>query len=72
MSKINETTKTEYNEFLDDFLYQYNPKAWNSPSKALCLFDISIEYLFPDEVDDDEDELGKIFDVKYLTWIKKV
>ena len=72
MTKIDEEMKTEFGEFLDEYLTRYNLPAYRSPTARMELFDISVEYCFPDWVDDEEDELGQIFDRKYADMTKDV
>jgi hypothetical protein len=70
--KMDEEMKTEFGEFLDEYLTRYNLPAYRSNTAIMELFDTSVEYCFPDEVDDEEDELGKIFDMKYAEMTKEV
>lgn len=70
--KMNEEMKTEFGEFLDEYLTRYNLPAFRRPTKRMELFDIAVEYCFTDWVDDEEDELGKIFDEKYAEMTKEV
>ena len=69
---MDEEIKTEFGEFLDEFLTRYNLPAYRRPPERMELFDTSVWYFFPDEVDDEEDELGKIFDRKYADMTKEV
>jgi len=83
MTKIDEEMKTEFGEFLDEYLTCYNLPAYRSPTARMELFDISVEYCFPDGLYDEEqgcviwesdlitDELGKIFDTKYAEMNKE-
>jgi hypothetical protein len=84
MMKIDEEMKTEFGEFLDEYLTRYNLPAYRRPTARMELFDISVEYCFPDGLYDEEegcvlwesdtitDELGKIFDTKYAEMTKEV
>ena len=72
MMKIDEEMKTEFGEFLDEYLTRYNLPAYRRPTARMELFDTSVEYCFPCWVDDEEDELGQIFDTKYAEMTKEV
>ena len=68
---MNEKMKSEFGEFLDEFLTRYNLPAYRSPTARMELFDISVWYCFSGWVDDEEDELGKVFDKKYAEMNKE-
>jgi hypothetical protein len=86
MTKIDEEMKTEFGEFLDEYLTRYNLPAYRSPTARMGLFDICRDKCFPTEVigiddegwgiwsggiQDEEDELGQIFDTKYAKMNKE-
>jgi hypothetical protein len=92
MTKIDEEMKTEFGEFLDEYLTRYNLSAYHSPTARKELFDICRDKCFwrPEfigidaeawgiwsgEIQDEEDELGQIFDTKYAemngVWLNRL
>ena len=73
MENMIEEMKTEFGEYLDENLNKFNLAVYCSGTDVMELFDMMVECHFPvvyelegDELEQVYDELGQIFDAKFV------